>query len=90
MKLSPRRTTSSWDFFGNYQGRYKTFKVKIIEGSNETFSRKVDHYCVSLDSGKHDARHNSLWDSKKFDTVEEAKAYAIKWIDDFVAGKSGK
>lgn len=83
MKLSRRMKSDHWSAFGHYQGRYKNFVIKIVEGG-DGWSRKLDHYWISFQSKKHKKGHNSLWDGNKFYTIEDAKEFAIKWVDDFI------
>lgn len=64
-----------WGGYQKFYGRYKKFKVEIISGGN-------GNWYVLMDSEK--LTFNSLWEGSEFDSIEESKTYAIKWID-FVA-----
>lgn len=83
MKLGNLKKTSSWDVYGYYTGRYKNFTVKIVEGG-DPWKRKREYYWVSLQSKKYEKGINSLWEDKKFNSVDEAKEYAISRVDTFI------
>lgn len=82
MKLSALKKHSIWDRFGRHEGRYKNFNISIIEGSNG-LGRIREYYWVSFESEKYKKGHNSIWENRKFSTIDEAKDYAIKWVNDF-------
>ncbi|HFJ9376702.1 TPA: hypothetical protein ACGW65_000954 [Bacillus paranthracis] len=83
MKLSKRMQYRSFDAFGFYKGRYKNFEVSITEGG-DAWKRIHQYFYVSFNSGKYDKRYNSLWDNEKFETIAEAKEYAMNWVDAYI------
>jgi hypothetical protein len=83
MKLSSLQKYGIWDRFGFYSGRYKNFTIRIVEGA-DGFGRTLEYYWVSFQSKKYETGFNSLWDGKKFNTIDEAKEYAIQWVDEWI------
>lgn len=86
MHLSNRNKYDTWDTWGFYKGRYKNFEIKIVEGAN-AWSRTLEFYWVSFQSKKYEKGHNSLWENKKFKSIEEAKEWAIQWVDNYLNEK---
>ena len=93
MKLSSRKKYSPWDTWGYYTGRHRYVHVQISElDSRGTHGAG---FYVMLDAQKLLKKgekapfkyYNSLRFGKKFDTLEEAGAFAVKWIDDKLGAK---
>jgi len=83
MKLSNRQSASVWDAYGFWSGRYKNFTIRIVEGG-DGWKRTIEYYWVSFQSKKYEKGHNSLWEDKKFNSIEDAKEFAIQWVDNFL------
>lgn len=83
MKLSKRKKHDVFDAFGFYQGRYKRFLIKIQEGG-DAWTRAHEYFRVSLKSDKYEKSYNSLWADEKFETIDEAKEFAMNWVDTYI------
>ncbi|EJR32150.1 hypothetical protein [Bacillus mycoides] len=57
--------------------------VKNVEGGDSR-ERKNKHFWVAFKSEKYKKFFTFLHEDKKFETTDEAKEYAINWIDTYV------
>lgn len=70
MKLHIEKKTI-WDRKNRYYGRYKKHKVTISTEENGRF-----YYLTEGEKN-----YNSLWDNKKYDSIEVASKEAMRYID---------
>lgn len=70
----------AWAGFDSWSVRYKSFKIRVEEGSTG-FSRIVEYYYFVLNNEKTDVRNNSLWQEKRFESLEDAQKAAVDWVD---------